>query len=200
MSERGVRHFVVTAMTSPFALPVMGGSLLAAVALGIHLGESSIGQINPIYFQGPAVHPRDAALQLTSQPAAAGAPAYPRSLWLGRGRRGARPMHDCGRRTRRPRSIGRSLFRQSRVAVGPSARRARAWRGLPKPDHSGPARGPAAYYPITRRKPRFPHRPTRMRSAQAEDDRVGPASRPAPGCRTVGAAGRARMHDRRGLP
>ena len=33
MSERGLRRFVVTAMTSRFALPVMGGSLLAAVAL-----------------------------------------------------------------------------------------------------------------------------------------------------------------------
>ena len=70
MSERGVRRFVVTAMTSPFALPVLGGSLLAAVALGIHLGESSIGQINPIYFQGPAVHPRDrgAALDESNLP------------------------------------------------------------------------------------------------------------------------------------
>jgi len=35
MSERGVRRFVMTAMTSPFALPVLGGSLIAAVALGI---------------------------------------------------------------------------------------------------------------------------------------------------------------------
>jgi hypothetical protein len=74
----------MTAMTSPFALPVLGGSLLAAVALGIHLGESSIGQINPLYFQGPAVHPRDrGAVARRVEPAGAGAPGLSRSLWLG---------------------------------------------------------------------------------------------------------------------
>lgn len=46
-------------MPSPFTLPVLGGSLLAAVALGVHLGESSIGLINPIYFQAPPLHPRE---------------------------------------------------------------------------------------------------------------------------------------------
>jgi hypothetical protein len=29
------------------------------VAFGIHLGESSIGLINPIYFQAPPLHPRE---------------------------------------------------------------------------------------------------------------------------------------------
>jgi hypothetical protein len=57
--ERGWRRFVVAAMVNPFTLPALGGSVLVAVALGIHLGQSSIGLINPIYFQGPAVHPRD---------------------------------------------------------------------------------------------------------------------------------------------
>ena len=46
-------------MHSPFTLPVLGGSLLAAIAFGVHLGESSIGLINPIYFQAPPLHPRD---------------------------------------------------------------------------------------------------------------------------------------------
>lgn len=46
-------------MQSPFSLPIMGLSLLAAVAVGIHLGESSIGLINPIYFQEPPLHPRE---------------------------------------------------------------------------------------------------------------------------------------------
>jgi hypothetical protein len=59
MSERGLRRIVMRAMTSPFTLPIMGGSLLAAVIAGVHLGDSAIGHINPIYFQGPAVHPRD---------------------------------------------------------------------------------------------------------------------------------------------
>ena len=58
-AERGFRRFVVTAMHSPFSLPILGGSLFFAVAMGIHLGESSIGQINPIYFQEPPLHPRD---------------------------------------------------------------------------------------------------------------------------------------------
>jgi hypothetical protein len=46
-------------MTSPFALPVLGVSILAAAAAGIHLGESAVASINPIYFQGPALHPRE---------------------------------------------------------------------------------------------------------------------------------------------
>ena len=57
--ERDSRRFVETAMMSPFSLPVMGVSLLAAVAFGVHLGESSVGLINPIYFQAPPLHPRD---------------------------------------------------------------------------------------------------------------------------------------------
>lgn len=40
-------------------LPALGALLLAGAALGVHLGQSAIEQINPIYFQGPAVHPRD---------------------------------------------------------------------------------------------------------------------------------------------
>ena len=57
--ERRLRRFVWGAMTSPFTLPMIGGSLLAAVAFGVHLGESAVSMINPIYYQGPAIHPRD---------------------------------------------------------------------------------------------------------------------------------------------
>ena len=57
--ERRSRRFVVAAMHSPFTLPVLAGSMLASVALGIHLGESAIAQINPIYYQAPPLHPRD---------------------------------------------------------------------------------------------------------------------------------------------
>jgi hypothetical protein len=46
-------------MPSPYTLPILGASLIAAVVGGIHLGESAIGLINPIHFQGPAIHPRD---------------------------------------------------------------------------------------------------------------------------------------------
>jgi hypothetical protein len=37
----------------------LGALVLAAIAFGVHLGQSTIDQINPIHFQGPAVHPRD---------------------------------------------------------------------------------------------------------------------------------------------
>ena len=57
--ERGRRSFVVALMVNPFTLPALGGALLASVAIGVHLGESAIGQINPAYFKGPAIHPRD---------------------------------------------------------------------------------------------------------------------------------------------
>src|SRR5688572_27904464 len=57
--ERGFPRFVVGLMPSLFTLPVLGGSLLAAIAFGVHLGESSIGLINPIYFQAPPLHPRE---------------------------------------------------------------------------------------------------------------------------------------------
>jgi len=57
--ERRRRRFVFAAMHSPFALPVLSGSLLASIAFGVHLGQSSISQINPIYFEAPPVHPRD---------------------------------------------------------------------------------------------------------------------------------------------
>ncbi|HZF93457.1 MAG TPA: hypothetical protein VEZ20_01150 [Allosphingosinicella sp.] len=36
-----------------------GALILAAGAFGVHIGESAIGQINPLYYQGAAVHPRD---------------------------------------------------------------------------------------------------------------------------------------------
>ncbi|HEX8364087.1 MAG TPA: hypothetical protein VF603_02250 [Allosphingosinicella sp.] len=40
-------------------IPAFAGLILAGMAGGVALGESAIDQINPIYFQGAAVHPRD---------------------------------------------------------------------------------------------------------------------------------------------
>jgi hypothetical protein len=37
----------------------LGSAVLLAAAAGVLLGESAIDQINPLYFQGAAVHPRD---------------------------------------------------------------------------------------------------------------------------------------------
>lgn len=38
---------------------VLGVLILAGGTLGAHVGQSAIEQINPLYFQGAAVHPRD---------------------------------------------------------------------------------------------------------------------------------------------
>ena len=46
-------------MASFYTLPAIGASLLLAVGGGIQLGESTVGLIDPIHFQGPAIHPRD---------------------------------------------------------------------------------------------------------------------------------------------
>ncbi|WP_129791685.1 hypothetical protein [Sphingosinicella sp. CPCC 101087] len=46
-------------MTSPFTLAALCASLLVGVATGIHLGESAVAMIDPVHFQGPALHPRD---------------------------------------------------------------------------------------------------------------------------------------------
>ncbi len=46
-------------MANPFTLSILGGSLILATAAGVHLGESAVGLINPIHFQGPALHPRE---------------------------------------------------------------------------------------------------------------------------------------------
>jgi hypothetical protein len=40
-------------------LAAYGSLIVAACAFGVHLGQSAISQINPIHFQGAAVHPRD---------------------------------------------------------------------------------------------------------------------------------------------
>ena len=159
MSERRVRRFVVTAMTSPFALPVLGGSLLAAVALGIHLGESSIGQINPLYFQGPAVHPRDrgAALDESNLPAPA-RPAY-RDLygWDEGDAARAAECDDCGRRHARSAHAysAEVPYFGSREDLRSAVREARADLGedfAATPDQFGVSTAPVlryAYYPIT---------------------------------------------------
>lgn len=46
-------------MFSPASLISAGVGGLFAVIFGVTLGNSAISQINPLYFQGAAVHPRD---------------------------------------------------------------------------------------------------------------------------------------------
>ena len=93
--ERDGRGFVVRLMLNPFTLPALGGALLGAVVLGIHLGESAVGLIDPIHFQGPAVHPRDrgAAIDETALSAPQRTPYHELYGWEeGRLARAA----DCG--------------------------------------------------------------------------------------------------------
>lgn len=35
------------------------GAVALAVGIGVQLGDSAVDQIDPLYFQGPAIHPRD---------------------------------------------------------------------------------------------------------------------------------------------
>lgn len=53
-----VRH-VSRRMISPASMITLGVGGVAAVIFGVSLGNSAISQINPLYFQGAAVHPRD---------------------------------------------------------------------------------------------------------------------------------------------
>ena len=80
--ERRLPRIVLKAMTSPYALPVLGVSILAAAAAGIHLGESAVASINPIYFQGPALHPRERGAAIDERSLAlARAPSPPVYGW-----------------------------------------------------------------------------------------------------------------------
>jgi hypothetical protein len=46
-------------MPHPMTLPALGLVAMAGAAFGVYLGEDSVAQINPVHFQGPAIHPRD---------------------------------------------------------------------------------------------------------------------------------------------
>jgi hypothetical protein len=61
-------------MDKRLTLSAFASLIVAAGALGVHLGQAAIDDINPLYFQGAAVHPRDrgaevSELSLQPQPA-----------------------------------------------------------------------------------------------------------------------------------
>ena len=93
-AERRWRRFVMAAMASSTTLPALGGAIIAAAMLGIHLGESSIGLINPIYFQGPAIHPRDRGVAIDENAVRPRPPAYAQLYGWDQGR--AARAADCG--------------------------------------------------------------------------------------------------------
>lgn len=63
-------------MAVPFLTPALAGSILAAVVVGVHLGESSINLIHPVHFKGPAVHPRMRGAAIDERVQTARAPLY----------------------------------------------------------------------------------------------------------------------------
>lgn len=81
-------------MASPITLPALGGAIIAAAMLGIHLGESSIGLINPIYFQGPALHPRERGVAIDEGAVRPRQPVYAQLYGWDEGR--AARAADCG--------------------------------------------------------------------------------------------------------
>lgn len=58
-AEPGRLRHVSRRMMSPASLIALGVGGVFAVMFGVSLGNSAISQINPLYFQGAAVHPRD---------------------------------------------------------------------------------------------------------------------------------------------
>jgi hypothetical protein len=93
--ERPLRRVVFALMTNPFALPILGGSLLAAVAAGIHLGESAVSMIDPVHFRGPAVHPRDRGAALDERALLASRAPAPRLYGWEEGHAARARMAGC---------------------------------------------------------------------------------------------------------
>lgn len=58
-AEPGAVRRVRRRVISPASILTLGVGGVLAVVFGVTLGNSAISQINPLYFQGAAVHPRD---------------------------------------------------------------------------------------------------------------------------------------------
>lgn len=54
-------------MFGVFQIPALAAAGVAATLVGIQLGSSTIAAINPAFFRGPAVHPRDRGVALDPQ-------------------------------------------------------------------------------------------------------------------------------------
>lgn len=52
------------------------GLALAAAALGAHLGGSTIAMIDPVHFQGPALHPRERGVAIEEEAVQPARPAF----------------------------------------------------------------------------------------------------------------------------
>lgn len=58
-AEPGAFRHVSRRVISPASIITLGVGSIMAVMFGVSLGNSAISQINPVYFQGAALHPRD---------------------------------------------------------------------------------------------------------------------------------------------
>ena len=97
--------------------------------VGVQLGESAIAEIDPIHFQGAAVHPRDrgAAIDPATRSRRAQA-GYRPGLWLGRG-----PCR-AARRMRGMRALsGDAAYAGRKPPPAPARRRCLARRQPPPP-------------------------------------------------------------------
>lgn len=73
--------------------PAMGG-LALAVGVGVQLGQSAVGQINPVYFKGAALHPRERGAALDPNALQSPQPAFAQAYGWDAGN-AARAL-DCG--------------------------------------------------------------------------------------------------------
>jgi len=75
--EHAGRRFVYGVVDKPYRLPLIAVSAFGAIMLGLFLGNGAVSQINPIYFQGAAVHPRDRGAAIDPNSIAPAGPEYP---------------------------------------------------------------------------------------------------------------------------
>ncbi len=81
-------------MGHPMSLPALGALTIAAAAFGVHLGESSVAEINPSYYRGPAVHPRDRGVAVEEGAYGRSVPRFAAHYSWADGR--AARAEDCG--------------------------------------------------------------------------------------------------------
>ena len=81
-------------MDKRVTLSAFASLVVAAGALGVHLGQAAIDDINPLYFQGAAVHPRDRGAEVTELSGELRAPSYAQAYGWQQGQ--AALSADCG--------------------------------------------------------------------------------------------------------
>jgi hypothetical protein len=63
-------------MALKLTLPAFGAAAFVAILFGLHIGQSAIDQINPLFFQGAPVHPRDRGAEVSQTSLAPPAPRF----------------------------------------------------------------------------------------------------------------------------